>query len=314
MTVHWQTARAGRPEAAVPGAQRLAFAAMGGEGEIVIAGLAAEAAAPLLAEARAEVQRIEAKFTRYRPDSIVARINAAAGTGRAVPVDAETASLLDFAASLHAQSDGRFDITSGVLRYAWDFRSGRLPSAAEVAALQARVGWSRVHWSAALRSIELPEPGMELDFGGFGKEYAADRAAGVLLAAGVTSGYVNLAGDLRVLGPRPDGAGWRFAIQHPREPDSLIASVELASGGLATSGDYERYLEAEGRRYCHILDARTGWPTHDWQSVSVTAPLCIVAGALSTIAMLAGEAAPRLLAAQASGALLVDGGGALHRV
>jgi thiamine biosynthesis lipoprotein len=201
-----------------------------------------------------------------------------------------------------------------VLRYAWDFRSGRLPSAAEVAALQARVGWSRVHWSASARTIALPEPGMELDFGGFGKEYAADRAAGLLLAAGVTSGYVNLAGDLRVIGPRPDGAGWRFAIQHPRDAKGVIASVELAGGGLATSGDYERYLEAEGQRYCHILDARTGWPAHDWQSVSVTAPLCIVAGALATIAMLAGEAAPRMLAGQASGGLLVDAGGTLHRL
>lgn len=314
MTVQWMAARPARPEPPVRDAQRLAFAAMGGEGEIVIAGVEPAAAARLLAEAAAEVQRIEATYSRYRPGSILSRINASAGSGTRVPVDAETASLLDFAASLHAQSEGRFDITSGVLRYAWDFRSGRLPSAAEVSALQARVGWSRVHWSSAAREIALPEPGMELDFGGFGKEYAADRAAGLLLAAGVSSGYVNLAGDLRVLGPRPDGAGWRFAIQHPRETKGIIASVELASGGLATSGDYERYIEADGQRYCHILDARSGWPVHHWQSVSVTAPLCIVAGALATIAMLVGESAPRLLAGPASGALLVDAGGTLQRI
>jgi thiamine biosynthesis lipoprotein len=154
---------------------------------------------------------------------------------------------------------------------------------------------------------------MELDFGGIGKEYAADRAAGLLIAAGVRGGYVNLAGDLRVLGPRSDGRGWSLGIQHPRASGIAIAQVELRDGALATSGDYERYLEVGGRRYCHILDPRSGWPVQHWQSVSVIAPVCIAAGALSTIAMLMGEGAIAFLDAQQVRYLAIDAAGAIYR-
>ena len=255
----------------------------------------------------AEVRRIERTFSRYRDDSIVSRINAAAGQPGFVPVDAETASLLDFAAQLHAQSAGLFDITSGVLRRAWDFRAARLPDAAALQALLTCVGWQHVQCQDA--GVRLSRPGMELDFGGFGKEYAADRAAGVLLAAGVQRGFINLGGDIRVLGPRADGSPWRLGIQHPRHAGATVATLELAQGALATSGDYERYFEHEGRRYCHILDPRTGWPVQHWQSVSVTAPLCIAAGALTTIAMLMGPAALPFLQAQGAAYLAVDAAG-----
>ena len=293
----------------------LRFAAMAGEGEVRIVGLPEAAASVLLEAAAAEVRRIEAKYSRYREDSVVSRINAAAGSRDTIEVDAETAGLLAFGASLHAQSEGRFDLTSGILRRAWDFRSGRLPDAAQLASLCARIGWSRVHWQPGEGggAIALPEAGMELDFGGIGKEYAADRAAGLLIAAGVPGGYVNLAGDLRVIGPRGDGRGWLLGIQHPRRPASAIASVELRDGALATSGDYERYLEVGGRRYCHILDPRSGWPMQHWQSVSVIAPVCIAAGALSTIAMLMGEGAIAFLDAQRVRYLAIDASGMIHR-
>lgn len=251
-----------------------------------------------------EVRRIEVAYSRYRADSIVSRINAAAGGPDAVAVDAETASLLTFAAQLHAFSDGLFDITSGVLRRAWDFKARRVPTDTDLRPLLPLIGWSQVEWSG--QAIRLPRAGMEVDFGGFGKEYAADRAMSALHEAGQRHGYVNLGGDIRVLGPRADGSAWRFGIQHPRKEERTIASVELREGALATSGDYERYFEHEGRRYCHILDPHTGWPVGHWASVSVTAPACVAAGALSTIAMLKGAAALDFLAANATTGLVVD--------
>jgi FAD:protein FMN transferase len=263
---------------------------------------------PALAEAarRAidEVRRIETKYSRYRDDSIVSRINAAAGSDDAVEVDAETNALLDFAGALHALSDGLFDITSGVLRRVWDFRNARLPEPAALAALLPLIGWPQVSWQHG--RIRLPRAGMELDFGGFGKEYAADRAMAVLAAAGQRHGFVNLGGDIRVLGPRADGSAWRFGIQHPRVARGTIASVDMLEGALASSGDYERFFEHDGRRYCHILDPRSGWPVSAWASISVTAPACVAAGALSTIAMLKGEHALDFLATQRATFLAVD--------
>lgn len=256
-----------------------------------------------------EVRRIETKYSRYRDDSIVSRINAAAGLGRPVAVDAETAGLLGFAAQLHEASEGLFDITSGVLRRAWDFSSGRLPDAHAVSALLPLVGWQKVHWDG--EAISLTVPGMQLDFGGFGKEYAADRAATLLREAGVTGGTVNLGGDVAVVGPRPDGTPWRIGIAHPRQPDAVVASIELGDGALATSGDYERFIDVEGERHCHILDPRTGWPVRFWQSVSVVGPACLAAGALSTVAMLLGPEAPAFLRGQGVAFLTVDAAGRL---
>ena len=232
----------------------------------------------------AEVRRIETKYSRYRDDSVTTAINRAAG-GAAIAVDEETAALLDFGAELHAQSDGLFDLSSGVLRRAWDFKLARLPDPTELGRLLELVGWAQVEWTAP--SLRLPRAGMEIDFGGIGKEYAADRAATAMAERGAVHGLVNLGGDVRVLGPRPDGSPWRISIQDPRgPPGATVAHLEVPQGALATSGDYERYFELDGRRYCHLLDPRSGWPVAFWRSVSVVAPVCVAAGACATIAML----------------------------
>ena len=250
-----------------------------------------------------EVRRIETKYSRYRHDSIVSRINAAAGRD-AVEVDAETAALLDFADRLHRLSEGLFDITSGVLRRCWDFRHSRRPQPGELEAVLPLIGWDRVVREGT--RVGLPSAGMELDFGGFGKEYAADRAAAALAEAGLHHGFVNLGGDIRVVGPRSDRTPWHFRIQHPRREDDTIAGVDMIEGALATSGDYERSFVLDGARYCHILDPRTGWPVRGWASVSVTAPACVAAGALSTIAMLKGDAATAFLTTQRATWFAVD--------
>lgn len=240
----------------------------------------------------AEVQRIEHKFSRYRGGSVVSRINLAAGAG-ALEVDAETLGLLDFAQALFVQSDGLFDITSGVLQSAWDFKNATLPKESQLQALLPLVGLQ--HLERQGRKVRLTQPGMALDFGGFGKEYAADRAAAVLQQHGLEHALVNLGGDLHALGgrglPELQGTAWQIDMAHPR-PDAThpknLAVLALSRGGLATSGDYERFFVQEGKRYCHVLNPHTGWPVSHWQSVSVLASNTTTAGAATTIAMLKG--------------------------
>ncbi len=269
---------------------------------------ASAGATELLQLAQVEVARIEAKYSRYRADSVVSQINHHAGSAP-FQVDEETASLLDFAAQCHLMSAGRFDITSGVLRRAWDFKAQRPPEQATITELLPLVGWQYVRWDRPWFS--LTKPGMEIDFGGFGKEYAADRAASVLAAAGAEHALINLGGDVRLSGPQANGAHrhdspWRIGIQHPRAKDQLIASIEITQGALATSGDYERFLIHEGKRYSHLLDPHTGWPVQGAQSVSVKAPLCVFAGALASCALLLGDAGLEFLRAQNVEFLWVD--------
>ncbi len=263
-------------------AARVHFNAMACGCEIV-ASLPTHAASKSAVDAAiAEVRRIESKFSRYRDDSIVSIINAAAGKA-AVACDDETWELLELADRFYCDSDGLFDITAGVLRRAWDFKQACLPEPVHLATLLACVGWPRVERHAQFVRLQA---GMEMDFGGFGKEYAVDRAAMLLESLGVDHGYVNLGGDVRVIGPKPDGQPWTFGIRDPRNPGALVATIPLSRGGLATSGDYERYFELDGVRYCHILDARSGWPVNHSRSVSVIAATAVMAGQVSTIAML----------------------------
>ncbi|HEY7945642.1 MAG TPA: FAD:protein FMN transferase [Casimicrobiaceae bacterium] len=271
-----------------------------------------EARARKLADAAiGDVRRIETKYSRYRDDSITTRINRAAGR-QSVGIDAETFALLGYADQCHRLSDGRFDITSGVLRRAWDFRRSppRLPDDAEIAAAASLIDWASVEWDR--HRVRLPRSGMEIDFGGIGKEYAADRVATMCHEGGAANALVNLGGDVRAAGPQRDGSPWRVGIAHPRQDDAVVATVELAGGAVATSGDYERFFDIDGRRYCHIIDAESGRPVAWWQSVSVIAPLCVVAGTCATIAMLLEADAESFLAREGLAYLAVDPAGVLR--
>ena len=289
---------------------RFFFEALASRCEVRLAAASENQARGLAHVAIEEVRRIEAKYSRYRPDSVVSRLAAQAGA-QPVECDDETLALLGYAGTLFDHSGGLFDITSGVLRRAWDFRQPSLPDTDTLQALCALIDWPSVQRDG--RSVRLPKIGMELDFGGFGKEYAVDRAVSALQSRGVRSGYVNLAGDMRVLGPKPDGQAWQMGIQDPRRADQLIASIPLSSGALATSGDYERFFELDGRRYCHVLHPKTGQPVSYWRSVSVLAPSALVAGSCSTIAMLKQADALAFLEDAGVTYLAVDQGGVLHR-
>jgi len=246
--------------------------------------------------AAAEAWRIEDKFSRYRTDSAVSAIND--GAGRQTEVDDETAAMLDFAATLYELSDGRFDITSGVLREVWTFDgSDRVPSADAVRDVLRRVGWQRVEWH---RPVIRMQPGMQVDFGGIGKEYAVDRVARMLFDASSRSALVNFGGDLAVTGSPAGRESWKVGIESvsavPGATDTVVA---IRSGALATSGDARRYLLKDGIRYGHILDPTSGWPVKDApRSVTVAADTCTQAGMLSTLAMLKGRAAEDFLAGE----------------
>ena len=257
------------------------FKAMGGPGQIQLPGTPQAQSA--LNAALAELQRLEAQYSRYRPDSLVSTINANAGV-KPTACDAETESLLDFAQQLYERSQGLFDITSGVYRRAWNFASRQVPEQNLLDQLQPLVGCNKVERNAGL--IWLPQKGMEIDFGGLVKEYAVDRACMALQAHGIGSALVSLAGDMRALGTKPDGQPWQAGIAHPRKPGQLMATIALHNMALATSGDYERVIVLNGQRYAHIIHPHTGWPVGHWQSVSVQAPSCLVAGGISTLAML----------------------------
>jgi thiamine biosynthesis lipoprotein len=231
--------------------------------------------------------RIEQKFSRYRADSVVTQINRSAGTP--FEVDEETARLLDFAEHMWRISQGRFDITSGVLRRAWTFDGGaRVPSGEEIGALMGLVGWSRVSWRRPLLTLQ---PGMEIDFGGIGKEYAVDLALAAAAQLTPDPVLVNFGGDLATTGPQRDGSPWRVGVEGVSS-SNIPWTLELAAGAMATSGDTYRYVTQAGERRPHILDPRTGEPVRGApHSITVAAPTCVQAGMWCTLAMLEGTGA-----------------------
>jgi thiamine biosynthesis lipoprotein len=288
---------------------RVFFEAMGGQCEIQMEALSEAQAHTLAQYAIDEIKRIESKYSRYRPDSVVSQIASQAGQDW-VECDDETLTLLDHADRLFSISGGLFDITSGVLRRAWDFRRAEIPSDEALQVLCDLIDWPSVQREG--RRVRLPKAGMELDFGGFGKEYAADLGAAVLLHRGVKQGYVNLAGDIRVVGPKIGNQPWIVGIQDPRNRDKLAANIAITSGGIATSGDYERYFELDGRRFCHILHPKNGQPVSFWRSVSVQASTALLAGSLATVAMLKQDQALEFLERQNVSYLAIDHKGVTH--
>jgi thiamine biosynthesis lipoprotein len=242
-------------------------------------------------------QRIEQKFSRYLPNNLMANINHS--MGKSVAIDDETFRLLEFANSCFELSDGMFDITSGVLRKAWKFDgSDNLPTPDAVKVLMPHIGWRKVKYTQS--SIILAK-GMELDFGGIGKEYAVDCVAKLCAeSAPTTSIVVNFGGDIQMTRPRHNKKPWHIGIENPEDENSTTKVLKIISGGLATSGDARRYLLNGGKRYSHILNPETGYPIENAaRSVTVAAPHCIQAGLLATLALLKGVKAEAFLEEQA---------------
>lgn len=260
------------------------FKAMGTSCDIQLFAATRAKAKRVAAKAIADVRRLEGRYTRYREDSFLSEINRVAAVGGSIKVDDETSGLLNYAATCYEQSDGLFDITSGILRDAWNFKGDTLPDKQHVQRLLDKIGWHRLRWAPP--ALEFPIPGMEIDFGGVVKEYAVDRAAAMCRNAGVEHGLLNLGGDITIIGPRPDREPWRIGIRHPNSDKDLVNTLQIHEGALASSGDYARCITLNGIRYGHILNPKTGWPVRSLASVTVVGDLCVVAGSSSTIAIL----------------------------
>ena len=229
-----------------------------------------------------ELERLESKYSRFRKDSLLSQIN----LGKEVNIDNETISLLEHAFNCFEQSEGLFDVTAGRLNSLWDFKKKKVPSQEEISYALSVTDFSKVSWNNGILSMPA---GMNIDFGGIVKEYAADTLAVLAKKFGVQYGLINLGGDIAIVGNKPDGIAWKVGITDPRGTETEIASIDIYSGGLATSGDYKRYFIYEGKRYSHILNPKTGFPCAGLRAVSVAANLCTVAGSIATIAMLKDE-------------------------
>ena len=249
--------------------------------------------------AATEAERIEQKYSRYRSDSVLSQLNRQAGSWQTL--DVETMQLLAFADSCYQLSAGLFDISSGILRRAWQFDgSANIASQQQLDTLLPLIGWQKLKRKA--NRLWLPA-GMELDLGGIAKEYAVDKVLQLLSLQftdrTIPSVVVNFGGDMRCSRPRDDGSLWRIGIENPALADQAISAVGLSNGALATSGDSRRFLLKDGVRYSHIVNPKTGWPVTDApRSVTVAAPNCLLAGMLATTALLQGRDAEAFLQAQ----------------
>ncbi|MCP4492472.1 MAG: FAD:protein FMN transferase [Gammaproteobacteria bacterium] len=241
-----------------------------------------------------EARRIETKFSRYRDDNIISRINSA--DGKAVEVDDETARLIDFADQLYKMSDGLFDVTSGVLRRVWHFDgSQNIPEPDAVHKVLNLVGWQRVEWQDNMLRLNK---GMEIDLGGLGKEYAVDRCLQEVREITDSSVLINFGGDLAACHPRKHEQCWSVGRLITGK-DQAVALFQLYRGAIATSGDANRYLLKDGKRYSHVLNPQTGWSVDDApHTVSVAASTCTAAGMFSTLAILQGSQAEAFLKLQ----------------
>lgn len=282
-----QTTRGSGAADSVLPLRRLNFHAMGTPCSIQFAAADQRAAQNYEREAVQWVQRFEARYTRFRDDSLIGQINLSAGEW--VEVDAEMDRMLDMCGTVHFMTQGIVDVTAGPLARLWDYHAPhpRLPTQAQVDAAKELVGWHRIERESG--RIRLPRTGMSLDFGGWGKEFAVDTVAAMASDFGIESVLVDFGHDIRAIGKPPGRPAWHIGLEDPAKSEGIWGSIAALGCGVASSGDYQRGFTIEGQRYGHIIDPRDGRPaTHGLRQVTVIAPTCLQAGMLATAAFVLG--------------------------
>lgn len=270
-----------------------------------------EAAQKASEDAFAELQRIEALMSEWRPESPISAVNSHAGK-EAVEVPDELMMIINRGMSYSQKSGGAFDITWRGMGKLWHFDDTfRVPSPEEVAAARRRVDYKSVEIKGNL--IRLPRPGMALGLGGIAKCYAVDQAAAMIRRAGFENYLVNGGGDVLAGGTR-SGRPWTVGIQDPRgERGAIIGRVKLTNAALVTSGDYERFRIVDGVRYHHIIDPRTGFPARRSQSVTLISKTAGPAEPLAvSIFILGAQEGLALARAEGVEAMVVDAVGKRH--
>lgn len=217
-------------------------------------------------------RRYERLFSRTLPHSDIARLNRS--DGAEVGIDDDTFDLLRGSVRYCEQSLGWFDITVGSLTSLWDFQRGRMPDTDELASRLALVDWRGIVLGGepGARTARLGTPGAMVDVGGTAKGWIADRLTELLKSYGIAHFIINLGGNVVVAGGKPDGSPFSVGIRNPKDTSQVLAGLKLTDGSVVTSGLYERCFMMNGRRYCHILDPRTGMPIQsDVESATVVA-------------------------------------------
>ncbi|MBT5902325.1 MAG: FAD:protein FMN transferase [Opitutaceae bacterium] len=235
------------------------------------------------------VQNYEARYTRFRDDSIVGQINLAAGNGEWLAIDEEMDRMLEMCGTVHFMTQGIVDVTAGPLAKLWDYHieHPRIPTEDEVGSARELVGWSKVEREPG--RVRLPRVGMSLDFGGWGKEFAVDMAVQMAGEHGIENVLVDFGHDIRVAGTPPGRPAWHIGLEDPGDTGKLWGSIGAVNTSVASSGNYQRGFVIDGQRYGHIIDPRTGRPTtNGLQQVTVVAPSCLQAGMLATAAFVLG--------------------------
>jgi thiamine biosynthesis lipoprotein len=235
------------------------------------------------------VKQFEAKYSRYKTDSLISKINRAAGLSW-IDIDTETELLLKICDSLYFTTQSIIDPTTLPLMTLWNWKAEipTIPSQQSINEALSKVGWKKVQRSPG--KIMLPEIGMALDFGGFGKEYAVDFVAQLAQQNGITDALIDFGHDIRTLGLPPGRPAWHIGLENPSSPGNHTSSLGIqGSKGIASSGDYIRFFTYDGKRYGHIIDPRTGWPVaHGCVQSTVVASSCLIAGALATTSFILG--------------------------
>ncbi len=256
---------------------------MGTKAWITIAGLKDAPAEQAALDAFHEMYRIESVMSNWRDSSEVSRLNHES-RGRPLAVSPELFSIVDSSFYYSGKTFGAFDVTVRPLVVLWGFEGGSartIPSDEEIARARALVGYAQVALDKAASTITLP-PGMEIDLAGIAKGYAVDRAIAVLRKHGVSNAFVNIGGNIFAMGSAPGKSGWPIGIRDPRGGAETVGTLTLRDQAVATSGNYENFVEIEGKRFGHLMDPRTGQPVSAILSVTVVAPTGLESDALST--------------------------------
>lgn len=238
----------------------------------------------------AEFQRIEAVMSEWQPDSDVSRINQQAGKA-SVAISNELYRLLVAAQRVSELSNGAFDITFRSAGKLWNFRKAKVPSQGQIQQAIQHIDYRHLtlspQTSVQPAQAYITNPNTRIGLGAIAKGYAVDRAAQLFRQAGFNAFSINAGGDVYVAGQR-NMRLWKIGIQHPREPDKLIANLPASNLAVATSGDYERFFIHNGVRYNHIINPHTGYPANSCQSVTIIAERAFWADALATAVYVLG--------------------------
>jgi thiamine biosynthesis lipoprotein len=238
----------------------------------------------------AEISRIEKLISSWDPNSQTSEINANAGM-KAVKVDKELFNLIKRSLGISKLTDGAFDISYASMDRIWKFDGSmtEMPSEADIKASVSKVGYQNIELDETNSAVYLKLKGMKIGFGAIGKGYAADKAKSLLIENGVESGIINASGDMTTWGKQTNGDEWKVAITNPLNKNKAFALLPITDGAVVTSGNYEKYVNFNGKRYTHIIDPRTGYPSTGIISVTVFAPKGELADALSTSVFVMGK-------------------------